>query len=144
MRLYRAYVTACLACIGYSQAALGSDWRQIGAVPDGLVYVDLESIAPRGQYVRAWWRLDYDSPRKTTAVDPPREYRSARYQSAFNCTEQSSAAVQSVLVAGELGQGEIVDRLRTPWNQLRFVKFHDPAPDSVAKRLLRTVCGARR
>lgn len=143
MRLDRASAMASVAFLCFSQAALGSDWRQIGTVPDGLVYVDLESIAPSGQYVRAWWRVDYDSPRTTTAVHPQREYRSAKYQSAFDCTEQSLAAVKSVLVAGESGQGEIVDTATTIWYRLRFMRYHDPARDSVAKRLLHTVCGLR-
>ena len=144
MKLYRACAMASVATVGFSQAALGSDWRQIGAVPDGLVYVNIESITSRGQYVRAWWRLDYNSPRTTTAVDSPREYRTAKYQSAFNCSEQSWATVQSVLTAGESGQGEVVDHVTTDAKQLRFVRYYDPAPDSIANRLLRVACGSRR
>jgi hypothetical protein len=135
---------ASVAFVSFSQAALGSDWQQIGAVPDGLVYVNIESITPHGQTVRAWWRLDYNSPRTATTVDPPREYRTAKYQSAFNCTEQRWATVQLVLAAGESGQGEVVDHVTTDGKQLRFMRYHDPAPDSVAKRLLRVVCGSRR
>jgi hypothetical protein len=129
-----------LACIGFSQAALASNWVDVYSASGALVYLDAESIAPRGKYMLAWWRIDYDSPQKTTTGYPRREYRSAKHLMAFNCAEKTLASVESLIFAGESGQGEVVDTYSVDWNKLTFT---DPTPDPLGEQMLRLVCTSR-
>ena len=117
----------------------GADWQPLPGTESALAYVDRESIAPRGKYMRAWVMLDYFSPQKTQSY-PQREYRSGKYLWAFDCVEKRWAAIQGVNLTGDGGQGEVVESTSVDWSLARFV---DVVPESLAEGVLRRVCAAR-
>jgi hypothetical protein len=129
-----------LLALAAALPAYGSDWREVSKTNDAVLYVDFESIAPRGRYMRAWVMFDY-APPKQTETYPQKEYKSAKSLWAFDCTERTSATAQHILLSGDLGAGEPIQVRSVDWGQL---KFDDVVPDSIGETVLKITCATRR
>ena len=116
--------------------AQGSNWVKVGDTSTAYVYIDTESIVPRGQYRQAWLLWDWLQDKQTTTY-PQKVYKSSKYLTAFDCARRSSLNVQVVHYSDDTGAGEVVES--RAWSIAPDL-FADVVPDSIGEMMLGRVC----
>jgi hypothetical protein len=114
-----------------------ADWHVITKTPNSDVYIDRESVAPRGKYMRAWLRYEYHKPERMEAP-PQKEYSRGLTLWAFDCKERTVAVIRQMLFFGE--DTAPVAEHTVPW---ALASFTDIPPDSIGETVFQTVCSPK-
>jgi hypothetical protein len=131
MRSLPPLLLAVLAAL-FARDARASEWLAFDTTDRGTAFIDLDSIANKGNYVQAWIKIEYHPPQKMKTY-PYKEYDNAKSLWAFSCAEKTMAAVQEV---GYLG-GEVVGSWSVPPREMTFT---DIAPDTLGESAFRIAC----
>ena len=117
-----------------------SEWKVILEDSDNVLYVDMQSIAQTGPYVKAWSMVDFKKPQKTIN-NPSKVYKSWKSLEYFNCSENRFASIQATFYSEQLGNGKVV--AASEHDPTRAV-YQDAIPDSNGEIQLNYVCAAFR
>ena len=113
-------------------------WTVVASTDDYFVEFNPDLIRPSGQYTLAWTRMTYTVPQATEVGSGPK-YQSQQQLYAVDCTAATSAVVGTVLYAGALGRGNIIDRKTQP--RAQWVLQRVPS-GSVGELTVRLTCAA--
>lgn len=117
-----------------------SDWIIFIKDDKFVAYVDVQSISQAGSHVKAWFMWDYMETQKNTFY-PFQDYKSSKTLNYFNCSARTSAGIQSVLYAGQVGTSNAVGQYQ--YDPSKIV-FQDVVPDTQGEIMLDYVCAAYR
>lgn len=100
------------------------------------VYIDPATIRQSGDMVKGWTLNDY----KTEQVikSNGKRYLSFKRQLEFNCKDESLRTLYYIVHYGQMGTGDIVDRIDGSDN-----KFRPIAPGTVSENLWNSACGKK-
>lgn len=121
-----------LVLVSKSAAA---EWTAIGDGRDFPVtyYLDFKTIDKRGQNVKVWELMDFDTPQEFKGS--AWKYLSSRLQIEFNCIERESRILVFYLYEGNMASKDIVYSAKFPTAAWEIVP-----PDSVTKELWNNAC----
>lgn len=133
------YLKALLATAisALSFQAQAADWKLIGIGDNAIVYVDDASIVMIKGKRKAWtmWSDKEGYVRPAGGNEAPS--KSSKVLSYYNCSERTSADVQSTTYSEMVGQGEVVASQKVT---LRDSIFYDVTPDTLGETIFEYVC----
>lgn len=119
-----------------AHTALASDWQLVSGDQTLKTYVDTESLAHRGRYVKAWFLWDYASVQKGEYF-PSNQFQSRKTLWYISCSEKTFAQIQALTYTGNAGAGKVVTSDAFP---VDAAQFEDVVPDSIGETLVNYVC----
>lgn len=117
-------------------SVMASDWTIVGQGQGTTVAVDVQSIAPRGKFTKAWVIFTYDHSQQPTAF-ATRAFQSMKSLAVYDCTERTMAVLQAIDFTGPAGSGDFAGSFSI---DLSRATFTDVVPDSNGEILLRFIC----
>lgn len=114
---------------------LPGNWVQIGDGDSTDAYVDVQSVASKGIYKKAWFTINQGSPQKTNYGD--KAFLSAKQLVYFNCSERTIELVQTVSYSDPNGGGDVVSSQNQTFQPLRLI---DVVPGTLGELMLNFVC----
>lgn len=120
----------------FSNLAFAEKWELLGTENGIDVYIDKASINPKGNYLEAWFRWDYQA-KGNLPTYPHRQFLSAKSLEYFDCEAGSRANAQLVFYSGQSGSGEPVSSfMQSPTKE----EFTPVVPESISDASLEYVC----
>ena len=108
-----------------------AEWTYLTSSKDADYYVDKTDIRKKGNTVKMWAILNYNSPHELGS----RTYLSMKSLKEFDCVEVTVAIISSVyFFSGSMSSGEMIFQHKTD------PKPEDIAPDTSMKVLWETAC----
>ncbi len=123
-----------------SAAAQAQSWVSTGATERGELFLDVASIRPHGQFMKAWTRYALKHQATSTGY-PVYSYMSSKSLDYYDCKNGSVATKQTIYYADSSGTGPITHGYGFRDAQL---DFQDPIPGTIGEWLLNRVCFQRR
>lgn len=131
--------------LAYSQTAMparpttGSEvpakWIRIAGSDRLTVYMDMSTIRPQGQYVKAWLLWKMSDPKG--APSGRYSYQSYKELGYVHCGDRTSSSKQIVYYDDDVGLGNVVNSIEMADNEMLF---SDPVPGSLGESLIATTC----
>lgn len=137
LTIIRAQLAA--ASLLFAGAAASAEWQHFGGTDFASIFLDTASHRRSGKVVKVWVRWEYNEPQTDHSTNPAGIYTSAVTQYAFDCRAESMAVLQEVRYGGKLG-GEVIASASSSDKPDAYVQV---VPDSVARKLLDSVCAPR-
>ena len=117
-----------------SQAVGASQWDPVGNGGGAKIFLDLQSIAARGKYRKAWIKIEYDQPQTTTF---PATTRILQLK-LFDCVART-VGVQQAAAYSEDGK-----QVGAPFSlSATQVAMADVIPDTMDEVVMGDVCTRR-
>lgn len=128
-------LVAVTALFAYN--AYAANWELVGMNDNTLVYVDDSSIVMSKGARKAWtmWSDKEGFVRPASRTEAPS--KSSKVLSYYNCSERTTADVQSTTYAETAGQGQVVDSNKVT---LRDSLYYDVTPDTLGETIFEYVC----
>ena len=115
-----------------------AEWVAIGyseSLGGYTVYVDLDTIRRKGDLVKMWYLLDFETI-QTVAGD---SFLSSKSQHEYDCTEERDRILALTMFSGNMGSGKVVysssDKDKWEWAPVQ--------PDSISQTLWKVACNKK-
>ena len=132
--------TIIWASIFLASTASAQRWVSLGTVAEGEMFMDIASLRPQGQYMKAWTRYAYKDQQRAKFA-PYFYFWSSKSLQYFDCKNGTSATKQNIFYPDRDGMDPIVQAYSFPDAQLAF---DDPVPGSFGQAMQNYACSAHR
>ena len=91
-----------------------ADWKEVGNIINGKMYLDIKTLTDDGEYLYIWSLKDYKKP----VVDNGKSIQSGKTFHKIDCSLTRSAGVQYIFYEGPMGTGKFSNfqRDKLKWN----------------------------
>lgn len=110
-----------------------ADWIEIGKGSDGIYYVDPQSIRRNGNFAKMWYLTNYPAPVQVGRIT----FSSAKYQSEYDCYEETERGRSHLAYSGYMGEGTLV------YSNADEKKWTPLPPGSIGLTLWKIACAKR-
>ncbi len=131
----KALIQAALLTLCATGAYGAANWVSLAKTPEGEMLLDVSSVSPRGNYAKAWERIDHYSIRKSPTGF---EYRSQLALVLYDCKERQSGPQELIYYSEIGGRGQAETQFAL---EVGRVRLEDVAPGTVGERMLDSTCG---
>jgi hypothetical protein len=114
-----------------------AEWEIFYATAEFTVYVDKSTIRRNGSVAKMWYMTD--SLEADTNYSE-RKYKSTKVRRAFNCLEESSAAISFAQYSGSIGEGSVVTSGEVKESELQW---NSVVPGTLSENLWKIACGKK-
>lgn len=128
-----------LSTLAFSVPAQPSRWVAVGGNEQIKVFVDSQSLRRTGAKVKAWLKWVNSSPVETDTVVPSKTYLSAKTLNVYNCSDRTSAGLQTIRYADADVSGEVVETVAIAETKAFFTEL---APETIGESIMMYVCKA--
>lgn len=114
--------------------SVASEWVRLpGYMPGFNLHIDVQSVAPRGKVVKAWFKTDYQEPQPASAGTA--KYTAMKELFYFHCAEKTLGNVQRLEYGDD---GKTVYEFSLPASEMPAMV--DVVPDTLGEKMLKAAC----
>lgn len=116
-----------------------ADWQYVTKASAGDTFLmDFTSVAPVGQYRKAWVQINHSALRETSGY-PAKKYHSTRLLYYFDCKSKLLGTYQTVRYSEKFAEGDVVETKSFKFDPK---DLDDAVPDTVGETVMQAGCAS--